>query len=156
MLQFKSSARTVPYAAFLRRALIIFIVASAVNYPWEVGQIMFYDVSGTLAEIARHCLVPSLGDGVLVLIIYMSGLIVFKRLDWADTPSLRSYMLMLGAGLLVALAIEWLGVYVLGRWRYSELMPLVPMLDVGILPILQMLLLPALIFHLVAGRFKRR
>lgn len=156
MLHLKPSARTVPYTAFLKRALTIFIIGSAVNYPWEVGQIIFYDVSGTLAEIARHCLVPSLGDGLLVLVIYMSGLIAFRRLDWTDTPSPVSYILMLGVGLLVALAIEWLGVSVLERWRYSELMPLVPMLNIGILPILQMLLLPALIFHLVARRFKRR
>lgn len=150
------NARTRLYAAFLQRVLAVFGIASVVNYPWEVGQIVFYEISGTLAEVARHCLIPSLGDGILVLLMYLSGLITFKRLDWIDRPNLRSYSLMLGAGLLVALAVEWLGVYGLGRWKYNELMPLIPFLNVGILPILQMLLLPAFIFYLVAHCFKPR
>lgn len=150
------NARTMPYAAFLQRALTVFIVASAVNYPWEVGQIKFYDVSGTLAEIARHCLIPSFGDGVLVLLIYMLGLYAFKRLNWIDRPGFPAYSFLLGVGLLVALAVEWLGVYGLGRWRYNELMPLIPVLNVGILPILQMLLLPPFIFYLVARCFRSR
>ena len=38
----KLDARTAPYAAFLQRALTIFMIASVFNYPWEVGQMAFY------------------------------------------------------------------------------------------------------------------
>lgn len=151
----KLDVRTAPYAAFLQRVLTIFMIASLVNYPWGVGQMAFYEASGTLADFARHCIIPSLGDGILVLLIYMSGLVAFKLLDWTDAPSRRGYTWTLGIGLVIAVAIEWLGVYGLGRWRYSELMPLVPVLNVGVLPILQMPLLPALIFRLVAYCFRR-
>jgi hypothetical protein len=38
----------------------------------------------------------------------------------------------------------------MGRWMYTAQMPLVPGLDVGIVPIVQMLVLPPLLFRLVA------
>lgn len=135
---------------FFLRAVKIFIVASLVNYPWEVGQIVFYDFSGSLGDAARHCLVPSLGDGVILLIIYLAGLAVFQRLDWADTPGRKMYAMMLGTGLIVAVAVEWFGMVLFGRWQYNPLMPTLPWLNLGLLPILQMLVLPPLIFFLVA------
>lgn len=135
---------------FFLRAVKIFIVASLVNYPWEVGQIVFYDFSGNLGDAARHCLVPSLGDGVILLIIYLTGLAVFQRLDWADKPGRKTYAMMLGTGLIVAVAVEWFGMVLLGRWQYNPLMPTLPWLNLGLLPLLQMLVLPPLIFFLVA------
>jgi len=46
--------------------------------------------------------------------------------------------------------VEWVGVHVLGRWQYTETMPVVPGLGVGVIPIAQMLLLPPLIFRIAA------
>lgn len=135
---------------FLNRAWKIFCIASIVNYPWEVGQIVFYDFSGGVLDAAVHCFIPSLGDGVIVLIIYLAGLLVFRRLDWVDKPGVTNYVVLLVTGFMVAIVVEWLGMVVLNRWKYNPLMPVLPYLNLGLLPILQMLLLPPLIFTLVA------
>jgi hypothetical protein len=60
------------------------------------------------------------------------------------------YLLMLVAGLMLAVLVEWVGVYILGRWEYRDKMPLVPGNGIGVVPIAQMLFLPPLIFRIVA------
>jgi hypothetical protein len=61
-------------------------------------------------------------------------------------PTLRSYVAMAAAGLAVGFAVEWWGLHIARRWEYSGLMPLVPGTGIGVAPVLQMLLLPPLVF----------
>jgi hypothetical protein len=133
-----------------RRLIWVFIVAVLVNYAWELAQAPFY--VGMEAPITLdfwHCFVASLGDGIMVLLIVSLGWIVLKRRDWFERPGIAGYVVMLTAGFILALLVEWLGLHVLRRWEYSERMPLVPGLGVGIAPIAQMLFLPPLIFRVV-------
>lgn len=155
MSQLSSPLYAAHDSRFLQRAIKIFIVGSLVNYPWEVGQIVFYDFSGDYLDAAIHCILPSLGDGIILLIIYLAGWIVFRRFDWTDASHIKNYAVMLGAGLIVAIVMEWLGMVILGRWQYKPLMPTLPFLHLGLLPILQMLVLPPLIFYLVARWMKK-
>lgn len=62
---------------------------------------------------------------------------------------------MLVTGLLIGIGIEWVAINKFGRWAYTADMPLLPGLDVGLLPVLQMLLLPQVIFR-VAARWTGR
>jgi hypothetical protein len=55
-------------------------------------------------------------------------------------------------GLVLGVTIEWVAVRVLQRWAYTARMPRVPGLDVRLVPVAQMLILPPLIFRLVALR----
>jgi len=57
---------------------------------------------------------------------------------------------MVTMGLVIGVAVEWIAVHVLGRWMYTARMPLVPGLAIGVVPVVQMLVLPPLIFRLVA------
>ncbi len=66
-------------------------------------------------------------------------------------PGVRGYVLMLIAGLVIAISIELMAVYILRRWEYTTQMPLVPGLGVGLTPIAQMLVLPPIIFRVAAA-----
>ena len=57
--------------------------------------------------------------------------------------------------LVLGVTVEWVAVHVLQRWAYAARMPRVPWLDVGLIPVAQMLVLPPLIFRLVAGWYRR-
>jgi hypothetical protein len=57
---------------------------------------------------------------------------------------------MLTSGFVIGVMIEWVTVSVLSRWVYTVQMPLLPGLGVGVVPVMQMIVLPPLIFHLVA------
>ncbi len=57
---------------------------------------------------------------------------------------------MFVTGLIIGIGIEWVAVNMLGRWAYTVDMPILPGLDVGVVPVLQMLLLPPVIFRIAA------
>ena len=132
------------------RIAIIFVVAAAINFLWEVAQMPFYAGQGSFFDAAAHCVIPSLGDGIIVLMIYGIGWLFLRQSDWSDRPGVWGYMLMLLSGFILAMLIEWGAVYVLGRWSYAANMPLLPGLGIGVIPILQMLILPPVIFKVTA------
>ena len=136
---------------YLQQIMAMFLVAVAVNYVWELAQAPLYAGWTGWDNIWWHCFVASLGDGILVWIIFATGWAVFRRFDWIADPDARAIGVMLAAGLGIALAIEWLAVHILERWTYGPRMPVIPVIGIGLVPVLQMLLLPPLIFRIVAG-----
>lgn len=127
-----------------------FVVAAALNYPWELAQAVLYAEGADFRAMWWHCFVASLGDGVLVLLILAAGWLRWRNAGWFRQPGAGHYALMLGAGLLAGMAVEWVAVHILERWSYTPRMPLLPLLQIGIVPLAQMLLLPPLIFRVVA------
>lgn len=134
--------------------LLVFIVAVLVNLPWELAQIGL----GLFADISRRemvfCLTCSLGDGVLVLLILGAGRLMFGTLDWFVRAGFREYVLMISVGAGLAITIELVALSG-GVWQYERPMPLLPGARVGLFPVLQMMLLPPIIFRLVAAVRRR-
>lgn len=134
----------------------IFIVAVALNYVWEIAQAPLYAGLDSWTNVWWHCLVASLGDGIILWIIHAAGWIAFGRPDWFIHPGAKGYGVMLTSGLIVAVAIEWVAVHLLQRWEYAADMPIIPGTSVGLAPILQMLILPPVIFYIAGMWIKRR
>ena len=130
------------------RLLLLFGVATIVNYAWELAQTPLYAGVAFPAAI-WHCFVASLGDGLLVLFIFAAVASVLGTLDWYLYPNAGGYLAMAAAGLAVGFVVEWWGLHLARRWHYSELMPLIPGTGIGAVPVLQMLLLPPMIFRLL-------
>ena len=134
-----------------RRLILVFLVAVLLNYLWELAQMPLYvGLEDYSAGIFWHCFVASLGDGIMVLLIVAAGWITLKRQDWFERPGIAGYLVMLTVGFFIAVIVERLGVHILRRWEYSEKMPMLPGLNIGLIPIAQMLFLPPLIFRIVA------
>ena len=127
----------------LRLHAALFLVAVPLNLAWEVTQIMAYDFpqQGLMANLIG-CLVPSLGDGLMTLIIYWSGWLTFRDPGWILRLGVTGYVLMALVGFLLAVGIEWNALYRTGAWEYTPRMPRIPIVGVGLLPVLQMLILP--------------
>ena len=136
--------------SFLNQTLFLFTVAVALNYAWEVAQAPLYAGLEDWSSIWWHCFVAALGDGVLVWLIFLVGWITFRRFDWYASPNSRSLAVVLSTGLFIGIGIEWVAVNMLDRWAYTVNMPLLSGLDVGLVPVLQMLLLPPVIFRIAA------
>ncbi len=120
----------------------VFVLAVAVNYPWELAQAPLYEGMSDFSLALWHCLVASLGDGLLVLLIFGAGWAALRRSDWFVNPGRRGYLVMLAAGLAIALVVEWAAVHVAG-------------FNIGLAPIAQMLALPPLVFRAVAVSIRR-
>ena len=132
-----------------RTLVLVFIVAVLLNYPWELAQAPLYvGMADYNAGVFWHCFVASLGDGIMVLLIVAAGWFTFRQPDWFVRPGVRGHLLMITAGVFLAVLVEWGAVHILNRWEYTENMPKLPGLDIGLVPIAQMLVLPPLIFHI--------
>src|SRR5882724_9041983 len=116
--------------------VLVFIVAVAVNYLWELAQAPLYvGMEIYNSSVFGHCFVASLGDGVMVLLIVAAGWIILRQQNWFQQPVVSGYLVMLAAGLVIAVIAEWLGVRILRRWEYTEQMPTVRGLSIGVIPI---------------------
>lgn len=132
---------------FLRLAAL-FVISVLLNFPWEVAQMPLYVDDVNWFEFALHCIIPSLGDGLIVLLIFCVGWVARGRSDWADRPGWAGYALMMITGFVIAVIVEWVALHGLQRWSYTASMPLLPGLGIGAVPVLQMLILPPIIFRM--------
>lgn len=64
----------------------VFVLAVAVNYPWEMLQASLYRMDAGSLPTWLHCFRASLGDGVLLLVILILGAWILGRLDWFHRP----------------------------------------------------------------------
>ena len=129
----------------------VFLIAVLLNYVWELAQAPLYvGLERYTATVFWHCFVASLGDGLTVLLIIVAGWISFRRCDWFQRPGIGGYLVMLTTGLVLAVFVEWVGVHILGRWAYTDKMPTVPWVRIGLVPIAQMAILPPVIFRTAA------
>jgi hypothetical protein len=126
-----------------------------VNYPWEMLQSPLFTTDPSSAPMWRHCFVASLGDAVLVLVLLGVGWALRRRLDWFERPLVKDSVALIGAGALLGIGVEWLAVHVFGRWSYRPEMPRIPGLEIGLVPVVQMTLLPPLVFRLAAAWLRR-
>ena len=134
-----------------RTLILVFIVAVLLNYLWELAQAPLYaGLENYNAGVFWHCFVASLGDGIMVLVIVAVGWISFQRWNWFERPGAAGYLLMLLAGFILAVLVEWVGVHRLGRWEYTGKMPIFPWVRIGLIPIAQMVILPPVIFRTAA------
>ena len=128
--------------------LALFAVSVALNYVWEIAHAPLFVGMDSFRAIGWHCFVASVGDGIILWIIHGLGWATFGNWKWSFQPSSRQMAFMLSTSVAIAILIEWLAVHGLHRWAYTDHMPRIPVLNVGLTPILQMLILPPLIFHL--------
>jgi hypothetical protein len=124
----------------------VFVLAVLLNFAWELAQSELYAGADQWPSRWWHCFVASLGDGVLVLVIYFVCASIAGR-NWFEVGK-KSYPLMLATAALLGLAVEWVGLHS-GRWSYTAEMPLIPGMGLGVVPVLQMVVLPPLVFYLV-------
>jgi len=126
-----------------------------VNYPWELLQWRLYQGAKPVIGGLWHCFIAALGDGALVLLIMLLGWMLSRNAEWFLRPSFRGYMVMVGLGASVTVIVEGIALHG-GRWAYREQMPVVPFVNIGLTPLIQMLVLPPLVFRLTKMLMRRK
>lgn len=124
---------------------VFFIAALVLNWIWEMGQMFAYIGmrDQPLVELVLFCTSASIGDAVLTLLAYGLGTLFTRSLSWGIRGGWKGYLTLAICGTVFALVIEWIA-KALGYWTYSERMPIVPLVKVGLLPLLQLtILVPA-------------
>ncbi|MEY8828837.1 hypothetical protein AB9K34_10540 [Sedimentitalea sp. XS_ASV28] len=126
-----------------------YILYSAIGHlVWEVSHTPLYTiwVEGTWGEIAFAIVHCTGGD----LLIAMSGLLLSLFLvgssGWPGERAGRVLIVVLGFGVAYTIFSEWLNIVIRAAWAYRDLMPVVPLLDTGLTPLLQWIVVPTLAY----------
>ena len=127
--------------------------AWAFNLPWEIAQRPLYSGYQGFGPHLKGCFVASLGDVAIFagLFGFMAAATGSRR--WFEGSRAR-FLTLAAAGITLAAAIEYRALY-LGKWSYSENMPLVPVLELGLSPVLQMVVGPVALALLSRQRAAR-
>lgn len=124
---------------------------------WEVVQCsVLYDMSGVSSLSGLVLMVgATLADVALTLLLVFSALRLRPKTTGLSFLHLGLCLIGLGAG--TAMLIE-VGAQAAGWWRYSAAMPIISVFGwpIGVLPLLQMALLPLLCFLLASHRSQNR
>ncbi len=132
----------------LPRFLTLFLIVSFIlNWCWEMAQMPGYRemASRSWRETVTLCTRAALGDLAITLLIYAIGALAARSLSWGLRATWNVYLVVALLGAMQALWIERAAI-ASGRWTYTQSMPLLPVLEVGLWPLLQLSLLTPLTF----------
>lgn len=135
-----------------------FSLAFLLHLLWENSQRPLY---GQFVSVWKHfpeCLIcAATGDMLFMLIVYLTAAAVHRDLWWViNAPAFRhpaTWITSALVGILLAVSLELWAVYVEGRWAYGG-MPLLPIIPVGLTPVLQMIVVPSLTLFLCCPQAK--
>jgi hypothetical protein len=120
-------------------------------FAWEMLQAPFFTgMPPGWAAATAVCALATLGDGVLVALVATAGALLYRDGRWFVPPSASRYAVVVGIAVVLQIVVEWVMVHGLDRWGYAPSQPVLPVVRVGLLPVVQPIVLLPLVFGLVA------
>lgn len=93
------------------------------------------------------CLVATVVDALVILLLYLSLAVIYRNIYWIQRWHWKPMLLLIILGGMIAIVFEkW--ALLRNQWNYAEAMPIVPLLNVGLSPLLQLMILPVLTFYI--------
>lgn len=129
----------------------LIVLALPLELLWEIAQFPLYTVWhqndwGYILYGLAHC---TLGDLLILLILYELIALIQRDRYWYRHSVLPSGALFIIAGIVYTIYSEISNVRIKGTWGYTELMPIVPLIEIGGTPFLQWLLIPPFLLLLM-------
>ena len=120
--------------------------AFLLNLAWEAIQspLFFFEQQSSLAALSGCLLFCSGVDALMTLIAFWTLALARKDRYWFLRPEAKDWILFVVVAVSLAVLSEYTAVHYRDLWKYSTLMPVIPGLDIGVIPIIQWLLLPPL------------
>lgn len=133
------------WLSVLRRYMAF--VAGA-NLAWEFAHLPLYTIweTGTPFELAFAALHCTGGDLLIALSSVMLALFLVGRSGWPARGHGRVAALTIAFGLAYTVFSEWLNIEIREAWAYRDLMPVFPVIDAGLSPLLQWVVIPLAAF----------
>lgn len=129
--------------ATLHPALRWTLLLLPLELGWEVAHLPLYTSWHTKRTTALgydvlHC---TAGDALIAFASYLAVAMLLRASDWPRTAALRGLLLATALGTAYTIGSEWVHLRA-GDWAYEAAMPRVA--GIGVSPLLQWLVLPAL------------
>lgn len=119
---------------------LLFGIAFVLNWIWEVSQMYAFSM-GELSFLQKllFCSLASVIDGIATIAIFWILQKLVADVNW------KFYLSAAGLGAIFAIVFEQVA-FTFNLWSYGEVMPVLPTLGTGLLPLTQLpLLVPAAI-----------
>ncbi len=136
----------VNWLAALRAYLYVTAIA---NLTWEMLHLPLYTIwtTGSLGEQAFAVLHCTAGDVLVAFSALAVALITAGVKTWPAERHRPVLLVALIVGIAYAVFSEWLNMVARASWAYSPLMPVVPLINTGLSPLLQWIVIPAAAFY---------
>ncbi len=133
---------------------IVSVFGLLTNLVWENLQAPLYQGYNNFWQHFQICLIASLGDVAIIILLYVLFALIFRNILWFQNLNWKSILFLIIIGTIIGIGIEkW--ALITGRWNYTESMLVIPFLNVGLIPVLQMMLLPLLTFYVAKKLYDR-
>lgn len=134
-----------PWLFTLRRYLGF---VAAANLTWETAHVPLYTIwrDGTPSEIAFAVIHCAGGDLLISMASLVLALLLVGNNAWPTRAAGPVAVLTITFGVSYTVFSEWLNIVVRKSWAYSELMPVIPLLDTGLSPLAQWIAIPLAAF----------
>lgn len=125
--------------------VVITVVAFVLNLIWELEQGPLYKNFEYDDTHIIFCALASVADMLMVLILFFGFGLVYNNVFWIKRLTVNKVLSLVAIGTVGAIIAEiWHTSQ--GDWAYAEAMPMLPIVEVGLVPMFQFALLPILIF----------
>ena len=122
------------------------VFAFLLHFVWEMWQIPFFTATSSDSHWVGvvACTRATVGDAAISLVAFWFVAAVARSRSWILDSSPSQVGTFVAVGVVITIMLESLATGPLKRWSYTSLMPLLPVLGTGIVPLLQWILLPPL------------
>ncbi|MCM0018556.1 MAG: hypothetical protein NBV67_01040 [Tagaea sp.] len=131
------------WLTFLRRYLAF---VAAANLAWEMAHLPLYTIwsEGSAREITVAVVHCTIGDVLIATASLIGALLFFGGTDWPTERAALGRVMAAAtfAGIGYTIYSEWLNIVVRKSWAYSTWMPIVPIVETGLSPLLQWVVIP--------------
>ena len=136
--------------------LVLILLAFVFHFAWEMLQDPLYAGLSERphGEVRDLCLMAALGDVVITMTAFYAAALLAKSRIWFTGVASVPVAAWFAAGLLITIALELFATRANGRWSYGPLMPIVPVLRIGVAPLAQWLAIPAILVVLMNRHFR--
>lgn len=155
ILYLKLLKNTIDKKGLYRFLLIILLIAFVLNLIWELVQLPLYQ--GGMYSIGHiaFCTLAAVADAILALLLYLIFVFILQNLFWIHRIKWPTVLMVVLVGGICAILSE-IRQLSIGSWSYTDTMPIIPIVKVGLLPTLQFMLLPMLIYRLSFFRLPKK
>jgi hypothetical protein len=120
------------------------------NFAWEVLQTPFFlDISTEINTIIWYRFHCTLGDVMISLAGFWFVALISKTRTWFLNPTKVRLLLFVAFGVSYTIFSEIKNVSLNKLWGYSNLMPIIPGIEVGVIPLIQWIIVPLLLVFIV-------
>ena len=124
------------------------------NLTWELIQIPLYKAGSYSIEHMAFCALASVADAILVLLLFFGTAVLFRNLFWIQDKKWQQMVIVILLGATGAVLGEMRHLSI-GSWAYADSMPIIPVVNVGITPVLQFMILPLLVYRISFRLYKK-